>query len=56
MDAIAFMERIRSFRNFSVYRKKTDGEVKLWDNNKKIELDFIQQQDLMIIGFTVGKS
>lgn len=37
---------------FQFITKKSDGKVKLWDNNKKIELDFIQQQDLIIIGFS----
>lgn len=31
--------------------KKSDGRVHLWDDNKKIEPDFIQHQDLVIIGF-----
>lgn len=30
--------------------KKSDGRVHLWDDNKKIENDFIQHQDLVIIG------
>jgi len=30
--------------------KKSDGRVHLWDDNKKIEKDFIQDQDLVIIG------
>ena len=51
-DAIGLMESDPKFQKlFQFIVKKTDGEVKLWDNNKKIELDFIQQQDLMIIGF-----
>lgn len=31
--------------------KKSDGRVHLWDDNKKIEHDFIRHQDLVIIGF-----
>ena len=50
-DAIGLMETGQKFQKlFQFIIKKTDGRVKLWDNNKKIELDFIQQQDLMIIG------
>ena len=30
--------------------KKTDGRVMLWDDDLKIEQDFIQQQDLVIMG------
>ena len=52
-DAIGLMETWQKFQKlFQFIIKKTDGRVKLWDNNKKIELDFIQQQDLMIIGFS----
>ncbi|WP_436416527.1 hypothetical protein [Petrimonas sp.] len=52
-DAIGLMETWQKFQKlFQFIIKKTDGRVKLWDNDKKIELDFIQQQDLMIIGFS----
>ena len=52
-DAIGLMETGQKFQKlFQFIIKKTDGRVKLWDNDKKIELDFIQQQDLMIIGFS----
>lgn len=51
-DAIGLVETDQKFQKlFQFITKKTDGRVKLWDNNKKIELNFIQQQDLMIIGF-----
>lgn len=30
--------------------KKSDGRVHLWDDNKKIEKEFIQRQDLLITG------
>ncbi|WP_294072035.1 hypothetical protein [Proteiniphilum sp. UBA1028] len=30
--------------------KKSDGRVRLWDDNKKIEKEFIRDQDLLIIG------
>ncbi len=51
-DAIGLMETDQKFQKlFQFIAKKTDGRVRLWDNNKKIELNFIQQQDLVIIGF-----
>lgn len=51
-DAIGLMENEQKFQKlFQFVTKKTDGRVKLWDNNKKIDLSFIQQQDLMIIGY-----
>lgn len=50
-DAIGLMETEQKFQKlFQFITKKTDGRVKLWDNNKKIEISFIEQQDLMIIG------
>ena len=52
-DAIGLMKTDQKFQKlFQFITKKTDGRVKLWDNNKKIELSFIQQQDLMIIGLS----
>ncbi|MGI6047203.1 MAG: hypothetical protein ACOYEG_04250 [Petrimonas sp.] len=51
-DAIGLLETGQKFQKlFQFVTKKTDGRIKLWDNNKKIELCFIQQQDLMIIGY-----
>lgn len=51
-DAIGLIQNEQKFQKlFQFIVKKNDGRVKLWDNNKKIELDFIEQQDLMIIGF-----
>lgn len=35
---------------FQYITKRTDDRVKLWNNNKKIELEFIARQDLVIIG------
>ncbi|MDO5664301.1 MAG: hypothetical protein Q4G63_03465 [Bacteroidia bacterium] len=50
-DAIGLVETDQKFQKlFQFIHKKTDGRVKLWNNNKKIELSFIEQQDLMIIG------
>jgi len=37
-------------RLFQFVVKKTDGHVQLWDDDKKIEQDFIQSRDLVIIG------
>ncbi len=51
-DAIGLMENEQKFQKlFQFVTKKSDGRVKLWDNNKKIDLSFIQRQDLMIIGY-----
>ena len=32
-------------------QKGNDEKVMLWDNSKKIDYEFIKQQDLVIIGF-----
>lgn len=34
--------------------KKSDGRVQLWDANKKIDKDFMETQDLLIIGIEGG--
>ncbi len=50
-DAIGAIEsdpRIQKLYQMIV--KKTDGRVMLWDDDLKIEQDFIQQQDLVIMG------
>lgn len=50
-DGIGLIQSDSKFQKlFQFITKKNDGRVKLWDNNKKIELYFIQRQDLMIIG------
>lgn len=50
-DAIGAIEsdpRIQKLYQMIV--KKTDGKVMLWDDDRKIERDFIQEQDLVIMG------
>lgn len=50
-DAIGIIEsnpKVQKLYQFML--KKTDGRIFLWDNDKKIEHDFIQQQDLVIVG------
>lgn len=36
---------------YQTITKKVDGKIRLWNNDRKIEDEFIQQQDLMIIGY-----
>lgn len=36
---------------FQTITKRTDGVIKLWNNNNKIEDEFIMKQDLIIIGY-----
>lgn len=51
-DAIGLIEIDPKLQKlFQFITKKADGRVKLWDNNKKIELDFIERQQLIIIGY-----
>lgn len=50
-DAIGIIEsepKMQKFFQFIV--KKTDGRVQLWNDDRKIEEDFIRKQDLVIIG------
>lgn len=50
-DAIGIIEsdpKMQKLYQFIV--KKTEGRIYLWDNNKKIECEFIGEQDLLIIG------
>lgn len=50
-DAIgAIQSDPRIHKLYQLIVKKTDGKVRLWDDDRKIERDFIQQQDLMIMG------
>lgn len=37
-------------KSYQFIFKKSEGQVYLWDNNKKIEREFIQKQDLALIG------
>ncbi len=50
-DAIGIIQsepKMQKLYQFIV--KKTDGRVYLWDDDKKIGVDFIRQQDLVIVG------
>ncbi len=52
-DAIGILSNSHKMQKlFTTVSKKTDGRVKIWNNNKKISVDFINTQDLMIIGKT----
>ena len=51
-DAIGIIESIPELKKmFQTLQKNSDNSVSLWDNSKKIEYDFIKQQDLVIVGF-----
>jgi len=51
-DAVGIIEsEPRMQKLYQSIVKKSDGRVHLWDDNKKIEHDFIQHQDLVIMGF-----
>lgn len=50
-DAIGILQsdpKMQKLYQFIV--KKTDARIHLWNNNKKIECDFIKEQDLVIMG------
>ena len=51
-DAIGVIDSSKELsRVFRMIQKSGDGRVSMWDNLKKIDYDFIKQQDLVIIGF-----
>lgn len=51
-DAIGIIDSIPELRKvFQTMQKNADERVALWDNSKKIDYDFIKEQDLVIIGF-----
>lgn len=51
-DAIGIIEsNVKLQKTFQYISRKTDSRMRLWNNNKKIENDFISEQDLMIIGY-----
>ena len=51
-DAIGVIgSNLKLQKLFNSIVKKSDGRIRIWDNNKKIENEFILKQDLMIIGF-----
>ena len=50
-DAIGIIESdVKIQKLYQFISKKTEGRIYLWDNNNKIGSDFIQEQDLVIIG------
>ena len=50
-DAIGIIDsNIKIQKLFSTISKKAEGEINLWNNNKKISVEFMNEQDLMIIG------
>ncbi len=51
-DAIGVIESVEEVKKaFQAMQKNASGEVSIWDNSKKIDYDYIKQQDLVIIGF-----
>lgn len=51
-DAIGSMENNLKLQKFyNSFQKLTEDKVSLWDNDKKIDIDFIKKQDLCIFGF-----
>ena len=51
-DAIGAIDSCIDLKKaFYAMQKKAGGKVSMWDNQKKIDYDFIKQQDLVIIGF-----
>ena len=50
-DAIGVVDSVPELKKiFQTMQKNADGRVSLWDNSKKIDYEFIKQQDLVIIG------
>lgn len=51
-DAIGIVDSEPELKKiFQTMQKNAEGKVSLWDNSKKIDYEFIIQQDLVIIGF-----
>lgn len=51
-DAIGIIDSNAELKKiFQTMQKNNNEKVMLWDNSKKIDYDFIKQQDLVIIGF-----
>lgn len=49
-DSIGILNNNQKMQKiFSTITKKADGRVRLWNNNKKIGVDFMKEQDLMVI-------
>ena len=51
-DAIGVIESVPELKKaFHTMQKSTDDRVAMWDNCKKIDSDFIKEQDPVMIGF-----
>lgn len=51
-DAIGIIDSMPELKKmFQTMQRNSDDRVSMWDNSKKIDYDFIKQQDLVIIGF-----
>ena len=51
-DAIGIINSMAELKKmFQLMQRNSNDSVSLWDNSKKIEYDFIKQQDLVIVGF-----
>ncbi len=51
-DAIGVIDTVPDLKKaFHVMQKNAGGRVCMWDNSKKIDYDYIKQQDLVVIGF-----
>ena len=51
-DAIGVIETVPNLKKaFHFMQKNAVGSVSMWDNSKKIDYDYIKQQDLVVIGF-----
>lgn len=51
-DAIGVIETVPDLKKaFHFMQKNAVGSVSMWDNSKKIDYDYIKQQDLVVIGF-----
>lgn len=51
-DAIGIIDSMPELKKvFQIMKRNNNDRVSLWDNSKKIDYDFIKQQNLVIIGF-----
>ena len=51
-DAIGVIDSVPDLKKaFYLMQKNATGSVCMWDNSKKIDYDYIKQQDLVVMGF-----
>lgn len=51
-DAIGVIDSVPDLKKaFYLMQKNAAGSVCMWDNSKKIDYDYIKQQDLVVMGF-----